>query len=34
MTAQRDFDRMIAAFLEDGPRVLPNRSYDAVRTVI
>ena len=34
MTAQRDFEGLIEAFLEDGPRVLPNRSYDAVRAAI
>jgi hypothetical protein len=34
MTVQHDFDRLIATFLEDGPSVLPDRSYDAVRAVV
>ena len=31
MTARRDPDQLIRAYLEDGPTELPDRSYDAVR---
>ena len=34
MTALRDPDRLIAAFLAEGPIELPDRSYDAVRNTI
>jgi hypothetical protein len=34
MTARRDPDSFLRAFLEDGPSELPDRSYDAVRTEI
>jgi hypothetical protein len=34
MTASRDPDRLIRAFLEEGPDQLPDRSYDAVRSRI
>ena len=31
MTARRDPDRLIRAYLDDGPAELPDRSFDAVR---
>jgi hypothetical protein len=34
MTASRDPDRLIRAYLEDGPDQLPDRSYDVVRSDI
>jgi len=34
MTASRDPDRLIRAFLDEGPDQLPDRSYDAVRSHI
>ena len=34
MTAPRDPDRLVRAFLEEGPDQLPDRSYDAVRSHI
>ena len=34
MTARRDPDRLITAYLEDGPMELPDRAYDAVRAQI
>lgn len=34
MTASRDPHRRVRAFLEDGPSVLPDRVYDAVRSEI
>ncbi len=34
MTARRDPDRLIRAYLEDGPTELPDRSYDEVRSQI
>jgi hypothetical protein len=34
MTARRDPDRFVRAFLEEGPTELPDRSYDAVRAEI
>ena len=34
MTAPRDLDRLIAAFLAEGPIELPDRSYDDVRNRI
>ena len=32
MTAPRDPDRLIRAFLDEGPTELPDRAYDAVRS--
>ena len=34
MTAPRDPDRRIRAFLDEGPEELPDRAYDAVRASI
>jgi hypothetical protein len=34
MTAPRDIDRLVAAFLDEGQDELPDRSYDAVRAAI
>ena len=34
MTARRDPESLIQAYLEDGPTELADRSYDAVRTEI
>ena len=31
MTAPHDLDRLLDAFLADGPTELPDRSFDAVR---
>jgi hypothetical protein len=31
MTARRDLDHLVRAYLEDGPTELPDRSFDAVR---
>jgi hypothetical protein len=34
MTVRRDPDRLIRAYLDEGPTKLPERSYDAVRVVV